>query len=105
MVFVVFRSRLRPDVEEEFEALADEMMEIAQSMPGFVSYRVYTSEDGERVSLIEFETAEQLRAWRVEPRHREAQRIGCERFYEEYTLRVAESMRESHFRHEPDTTP
>ena len=35
-------------------------------------------------SLVEFESPEHLRAWREHPEHREAQRIGRERFYEEY---------------------
>lgn len=97
MVLVVFRSRLRPEATEEFGRLADEMMKIARSMPGFLSYTVFTSEDGERCSVIEFDTSEQLRAWREHPRHREAQERGRERFYEEYTLHVAEETRSSRF--------
>ena len=55
------------------------------------------SEDGERCSIIEFESAEHLHAWREHPEHREAMRIGRERFYAEYTLQVAEPGRESRF--------
>jgi heme-degrading monooxygenase HmoA len=66
-------------------------------MPGFISYKLYTSEDGERVSIIEFESAEHLRAWREHPQHRRAQQMGRERFYEEYTLHVGEPARESRF--------
>ena len=73
------------------------MFELARSMPGFVSYKVFASDDGERASLIEFETSEQLRAWREHPEHREAQRLGRERFYTSYTLQVAEPERESRF--------
>jgi heme-degrading monooxygenase HmoA len=98
MVLAVFRSRLRAEHAEEFHALADRMMALATAMPGFVSYRVYVAEDGERASLIEFETAEQLRAWREHPEHRAAQERGRERFYEEYTLLVGEPVRESRFR-------
>ena len=97
MVLAVFRSRLRSENADEFQRLADRMLELAESMPGFVSYKVYSSEDGERCSIIEFETPEQLRAWREHPEHREAQRIGRERFYEDYTLHVAEPTRESRF--------
>lgn len=97
MVTTIFRSRLRDEHAAEFHALADEMMELARSMPGFVSYRVYVAEDGERASLIEFDTAEHLRAWREHPRHRAAQQLGRERFYEAYTLQVCEPLRESRF--------
>jgi len=98
MTMVVFRSRLRPEHAEEFHALADRMLEIARSMPGFVSYEVYAAEDGRRCSVIEFESPETLRAWREHPEHRAAQQLGREKFYEEYSLHVAELDRESIFR-------
>ena len=34
MIVTVFRSRLLPDVREEYVALADRMNEIARTMPG-----------------------------------------------------------------------
>ena len=98
MVIAVFRSRLRSEHAEEFQRLAERMLEIARSMPGFVSYKVYAAADGERCSIIEFESPELLRAWREHPEHREAQRLGRERFYEAYTLQVGEPARESRFR-------
>jgi heme-degrading monooxygenase HmoA len=97
MVITVFRSRLRPENAAEFQELAARMMKLAESMPGFVSYKLYTAEDGERCSIVQFETHEQLLAWRNLPEHREAQRIGRERYYQEYTLHVTEPVRESRF--------
>ena len=97
MVISVFRSRLRSENVPEFQKLADEMLKLAESVPGFISYKVYTSDDGERCSIVEFESAEQLLAWRNLPDHRDAQRAGRERFYEEYTLHVTEPIRESRF--------
>jgi heme-degrading monooxygenase HmoA len=101
MVLVVFRSRLRAEAAEEFGCLAEEMLGLARAMPGFVSYTSFRAEDGERCSVIEFETPEALRAWREHPRHREAQEQGRARFYQEYTLHVADETRTSRFRHEP----
>jgi len=97
MVLVVFRSRIRAENAEEFLALAAELLEIAESMPGFVAYKNFRSDDGERCSVIEFESVEHLRGWREHPEHRLAQRIGRERFYTEYSLHVAEPTRESRF--------
>lgn len=97
MVVTVFRSRLRPEHADEFGRRKDRMMELATAMPGFVSYKVYVAEDGERCSVIEFETREQLEAWRRHPEHLEAQRVGRERYYEEYSLLVAEPVRQSRF--------
>ena len=97
MVIAVFRSYLRDENAAEFHELAEEMLEIAKAMPGFLSYKVYLAEDGERCSVIEFDTPEHLLAWRNLPRHREAQQRGRERFYTRYQLHVGEPLRESHF--------
>jgi len=94
---VTFRSRLAPGHDAaEYAARAKRMLELAERIPGFRSFRAYASDDGERLSLIEFETAEALRAWREHPEHREAQRRGRERYYSEYHLQVCELVRESH---------
>ena len=97
-MITVFRSRLRPEHAGEFGELADRMLELARSMPGFLSYEVFTSEDGERCSIIEFDSADHLRAWREHPEHRRAQQLGRERFYEEYSLQIGEAARESRFK-------
>jgi heme-degrading monooxygenase HmoA len=97
MVITVFRSRLRQENADEFQALADRMMALAEKMPGFLSYKVYTSDDGERCSIVEFASHEELLAWRNLPEHREAQRLGRERFYESYTLHVTDPVRASRF--------
>ena len=98
MVITIFRSRLRSEDAAEFHELAERMLALAQSMPGFISYKVYAADDGERCSIIEFDSVEHLRAWREHPEHREAQRMGRERYYDEYSLHVGEPERESLFR-------
>ncbi len=99
MVVSIFRSRLRAEHAEEFGALAAEMMAIAESMPGFVSYTVFVSDSGERCSIVEFESHQELLAWREQPGHVEAQRQGRERYYSEYSLQVCDVVRESRFEH------
>ncbi len=98
MVVVVFRSRLREEDTEKFQTVADRMYSLASAMPGFISYKVYAAEDGERVSIHEWESAEHLRAWREHPEHRRAQGQGREDFYSDYTLYVCEDPRTSRFK-------
>ena len=97
MVVIVFRSRIRPENAERYYALADKLGEIARSMPGFISWKAYAAEDGERVPIHEWETAEHLRAWREHPEHLKAQALGREVFYEEYTSYVCDEPREARF--------
>jgi heme-degrading monooxygenase HmoA len=100
MIVTVFRSRLMPGVREEYLALAARMNEIARSLPGYVSHKGFFAEDGERVTVVEFESEETMRAWRMHPEHREAQKKARESFYSEYSVQVCEMLRESKFKRE-----
>lgn len=97
MIVAIFRARIRPENADEYYALADEMGEIARAMPGFVSWKGYFAEDGERVSVHEWENAEALEAWRTHPEHLRIQELGREKFYDEYTLYVMDEPRTSKF--------
>jgi len=98
MVVVVFRSRLKPGVENEIQAVGGRMYELAAGMPGFVSYREYAAADGEGVAIVEFESHETLAAWREHPEHRQAQAAGRERFFSEYRITVCDAVRDSSFK-------
>lgn len=98
MVIVVFRSRLRPDADlAAVEAAGARMYELGSAMPGFVSYKDFAAEDGETLTLVEFETEEQLLAWRNHPEHLEVQARGRSEFFSEYTITVSEARRAYHF--------
>ena len=96
-VVTVFRNRLRP---ENVEAYADELAvvaELARGMPGFVETKTFTSEDGERATIVTFADPETHAAWRDHPRHREAKRHGAESYYSEYSIAVGETTYASSF--------
>ena len=97
MIVTVFRSRLRPGVRDEYVALANRMAELAATMPGYVSHKGFFADDGERVTVVEFESEEGMRAWRMHPEHRAAQRKARERYYSEYHIQICEVTRDSHF--------
>ena len=91
MLITIFRSRLRPGIEEEYGERATRMLELAQTMPGFRDIRDYEGPDGERVAIVEFESVETQRAWAEHPEHRVAQKLGRERYYSEYSIQVCEA--------------
>ena len=97
MMVIVFRNRVKSGVEEEYGAHASRVYEIAERMPGFVSSKDFSAEDGERCTVIEFSGAPELAAWREQQDHRNAQDEGRRRYYEEYSLQVCELVRESRF--------
>ena len=88
----VFRSRLRPEVGEEYEPLAERMLQLAREMPGFVEFKWFQADDGERLSLITFESLQAEQAWRDHPEHRAAQQAGRDRLYATYSISVCTQL-------------
>ncbi|HEY1361420.1 MAG TPA: antibiotic biosynthesis monooxygenase [Xanthobacteraceae bacterium] len=98
MIVTVFRSRLLPGMREEYVALVERMAEIAATMPGYISHKGFFADDGERVTIVEFEHEEGMRAWRNHPEHLAAQKKARRIFYSEYHVQVCEVLRQSDFR-------
>ena len=97
MVVVVFRSRLSAEAGDDYSEVAAEMLATAQEMPGFVEFKSFKSEDGERVSLVYWQDHETMAAWRHHPRHRIAQASGRAKWYAEFRVEVADIVREAKF--------
>lgn len=91
MITIVFRSRLRPGVEEAYGDLLSEIEPLGMKTPGFVSKKTFVAEDGERLSLIEWQDAASLDSWRENPDHVRAKRMGREQFYSDYSLQIFET--------------
>src|SRR3954452_13946026 len=93
-VVTVFRNRLRPDADDYPDHVA-RISALARSMPASVEHKTFTSEDGERVTVVTFADRASHDAWGRHPEHREAQRAGARDYYEEYSISVGEVHRAS----------
>jgi heme-degrading monooxygenase HmoA len=95
MIVVLFKTQLRADIDaDEYQRTAERMYGLASKMPGFVSFKDYTSEDGESVAVVRFESEATLEAWRTHPEHVAVQRQARERFYDAYAVQVCQTVRE-----------
>jgi heme-degrading monooxygenase HmoA len=97
MVVTLFRSRLTSQAGDDYIAMSAEMLDRAKSYPGFVAMKSFKSDDGERLTVVWWESDELQGAWRRDERHRQAQKLGRERWYHYYHIEVAEVMREHQF--------
>jgi heme-degrading monooxygenase HmoA len=98
MMVIAFRSRIRTDFDaQRAEQLGQRMYELAAAMPGFVSYKEFAASDGESLTLVEFETQEQLLAWRNHPEHAAAQEWGRRELFESYEITVNQTLRRYRF--------
>jgi heme-degrading monooxygenase HmoA len=93
MIVTVFRSRLNPDAADEYGPMARRMGELARTIPGYVSHKGFVAEDGERVTIVEFETEEALKEWGRDPEHGQAKRRGIESFFSEYKFQICSVIR------------
>lgn len=100
MIVTVFRSRLMPGLREDYVGLVERMVELAKAMPGYISHKGFFAEDGERCTIVEFESEEAQRAWRMHPEHRAAQRAGRDTYYEAYSIQICQVTRENRFQRE-----
>jgi len=97
MVITIFRSRLRLEHREKYERWEKRIHDLAVNMPGFISIKTFTADDGERVSIVEFDSEETMLAWRNQPDHKQAQELGRQLFYSEYHIQVCQPIRDYSF--------
>ncbi len=93
MIVAIFRSRLNPGAEEEYGPMAKKMSELARTIPGYVSHKGFAAEDGERVTIVEFESEEALQEWRHHPEHAKAKRRGIQSFFSGYKFQICTVIR------------
>jgi heme-degrading monooxygenase HmoA len=104
MVIVVFRSHVKPQADlEKLQAVFQRMVALVSRMPGFVSIKDFSAQDGESLALVEFDSIESVDAWKAHPEHLVAQRRGREEFFADYRIQVCNLIRTSEFAAESQT--
>ena len=98
MLVILFRSKLTDSAATDgYPEMAEEMETLARGMPGFVDVKAFKADDGERLTIVWWKDEETLKGWREQVRHRMAQRLGREKWYEHYTIEVAQVVRQNAF--------
>ncbi|HAV1831526.1 TPA: antibiotic biosynthesis monooxygenase [Enterobacter hormaechei subsp. steigerwaltii] len=95
MIVTVFRFRLSsvPDAQRAYAEMAPCIYNIAKSTPGFISFKRFDAEDGERVAIVEFDNLESHDRFVSHPEHRKAQMLGKSKAFVEYDIKVCEVFR------------
>jgi heme-degrading monooxygenase HmoA len=75
------------------------MQEIVASIPGFISYNSYVSDDGEEMIVARFDSLETLEAWRTDPEHLETQEEGRSSWFQEYWIQASSTVHEYRWMH------
>ncbi len=90
---VIFTSRHGADTSG-YDEMAARMVALSADQPGFLGIESVRDATGVGITVSYWRAQADARAWKAQAEHREAQRIGRERWYREYRVRVARVERD-----------
>ena len=67
--------------------MSEKMMELARQQPGFLG--VETAREQVGITVSYWRDLESIKNWKQNVAHREAQRLGRDKWYTDYKLRIA----------------
>ncbi len=91
--YVVAFSSQRSDGDHGYGAMAEAMFQLALEQPGCLGVESARSPDGFGITNAYFTDEASILAWKNNARHLAAQKLGRERWYEHYELRIAKVER------------
>jgi heme-degrading monooxygenase HmoA len=93
--YAVIFSSLRTEGENGYGAMADRMVELAATMPGFLG--VESAREGLGITISYWESEEAIRHWHQQAEHKVAQQKGYEIWYRSFKLRICRVERDYGF--------
>ncbi len=93
--YAVIFSSLRTEGENGYGAMADRMVELAATMPGFLG--VESAREGLGITVSYWESEEAIRHWHQQAEHKVAQQKGYEIWYRSFKLRICRVERDYGF--------
>ncbi|MGB5706145.1 MAG: antibiotic biosynthesis monooxygenase [Arenicellales bacterium] len=93
--FAVIFSSKRSNLEQGYAAMSEKMIGLARTQPGFLGVEMAREEVGITVSY--WTDLESIKNWKQNVDHQEAQRLGREKWYSSYKLRIAKVERDYGF--------
>jgi heme-degrading monooxygenase HmoA len=89
---VIFTAQ-RKEPDAAYDAMAGAMFELAAKQPGCLGAEHARSPNGLGITVAYFTDEAAIRAWKQNAEHLAAQRLGIERSYSRYQIRVAKVER------------
>lgn len=86
---VIFTSIRVSGSDDGYGEMAERMEALARAQPGFLGIESARGSDGLGITVSYWATLEEVAAWGRHTEHLLAQKLGREKWYEHYTLRIA----------------
>ena len=91
---VVFTS-VRTDVDEGYDDMAQKMLDLAATQPGFLGAE--SAREALGITVSYWRDLESIKNWKAVADHREAQQLGREKWYASFKIRVSKVERDYGF--------
>lgn len=89
---VIFTAQ-RKGADNGYGAMADKMGKLAASQPGYLGVESTRDADGLGITVSYWQDEAALKNWKQVSEHLFAQKMGREKWYDHYTLRIAKVER------------
>ncbi|OFX02391.1 MAG: hypothetical protein A3E78_05275 [Alphaproteobacteria bacterium RIFCSPHIGHO2_12_FULL_63_12] len=86
---VIFSSRRASGDDDGYAEMSEKMAALAASMPGYLGVDSARGSDGFGITVSYWDSEEAIANWKRNADHLAAQRLGREKWYEDYETRVA----------------
>jgi len=95
---VIFTSQRTDDPDEEYVATAQRMATLAAEQPGFLGMESVRDNNGFGITVSYWQDEGAIKAWKAHEEHQAVQRLGKEKWYQNYTIRISGVERAYHFK-------
>ncbi len=85
---VVFSSVRTQQDDAAYHKMSDRMVELARQQPGFLGVESARGADGLGITVSYWSDRESIANWKANAEHLVAQRLGKERWYQSFRIRV-----------------
>ena len=88
---VIFTSHLLNE-DIDYKEMAERMIELALKQPGFLG--VESARDNIGITVSYWTDLDSIKKWKINIEHQEAQRLGREKWYSNYKIRISKVERD-----------
>lgn len=94
---VIFTSkRSISSSSDDYSTMAHKMLTLAKDQEGFLGVESARNDDGFGITISYWQTEEAIQKWKSHLEHKVAQDLGIKNWYEHFSLRVSQVIRETH---------
>lgn len=91
--YAVIFSSLRTEGDRGYGAMSNRMVELAETMPGFLGVESARDPSGLGITVSYWKTEADIRNWKQQAEHLQAQQAGRTTWYQDFQVRISKVER------------